>query len=228
MRGKADEKILDPLHARPGDGIAHLGDDRRQPLEAPSTATSVGRFAQAAGKFVAGKHHVRDAAHHAIEQFDRKADGARSDDALALAFGDGGGDRRAGVFGARLQACDQRAVVAGREYLTGFERRDHFGDAVDDGQNRADQRSIGVAAASADFGKRILGGVAERFKPRKIEEAAIALHGVDEAKNGIEPGAVVGRGLPSDDLTAQSLEHLAAFGNEIGNQIVHRRAVPQP
>ena len=80
----------------------------------------------------------------------------------------------------------------------------------------------------ATFGQRILRRVAERFQAREVEEAAIAFDGVDEAENGIEPGAVFGRGFPGDDLSAQRLEHLAAFGNELGNQVVHRRAVPPP
>jgi hypothetical protein len=32
-----------------------------------------------------------------------------------------------------------------------------------------------------------------------------------------------GCGLPGDDLAAQRFEHFAAFGYEIGNQVVHRR-----
>ena len=42
----------------------------------------------------------------------------------------------------------------------------------------------------------------------------------------IEPRAVVGLGFPGDDLAAQRFEHFAAFGDEIGNQVVHRRIRP--
>ena len=94
-------------------------------------------------------------------------------------------------------------------------------------EHRADQRAVGLAAAGANVGERVLGGVAQRLQPRKFEEAAIALHGVDEAENAVEPRAVVGLGFPGDDLAAQRFEHFAAFGYEIGNQIVHRRARPQ-
>src|SRR5687767_7642237 len=83
-----------------------------------------------------------------------------------------------------------------------------------------------MAASGADVGKRILGGVAERFKAREFEEAAIAFDGVDETEDGIEARAVVGRGFPGDDLAPQRLEHLPAFGYEIGNKIVHRRLGP--
>ncbi len=70
--------------------------------------------------------------------------------------------------------------------------------------------------------------MAQRLQPREIEEAAIALHGVDEAKDIIEPRAVVGARLPGDDLAAQCLEHLPAFRHEIGNQVVHMRLRPRP
>ena len=87
--------------------------------------------------------------------------------------------------------------------------------------------AIGVAAAGADVGERVLGGMAQRFEPREFEEAAIAFDGVDEAEDRIEPRAVVGLGFPGDDLAAQGFEHFAAFGDEIGNQIVHRWSAPR-
>jgi hypothetical protein len=65
--------------------------------------------------------------------------------------------------------------------------------------------------------------VAERLEAREFEKSAIAFDGVDEAEDGIEPGAVVGLRFPGNDLAAQSFEHLAALGYEIGNQVVHRR-----
>jgi hypothetical protein len=64
--------------------------------------------------------------------------------------------------------------------------------------------------------------VAQRLQPRQIEEAAIALDGVDEAEDLVEPGAVPRRGFPGDDLATDRLEHLARFGDEFIEQIVHR------
>src|SRR6185295_16502305 len=61
---------------------------------------------------------------------------------------------------------------------------------------------------------------------REFEETAIAFHSVHEAEDAIEPRAVVGPRLPGDNLAAQRFEHLAAFGYEIGNQVVHRRNRP--
>ena len=86
--------------------------------------------------------------------------------------------------------------------------------------------AVGHAASGANVGERVFGGVAERLQPREFEEAAIAFDGVDEAEDAIEARAVVGLGLPGDDFAAQSFEHFAAFGYEIGNQIVHRRVLP--
>ena len=79
----------------------------------------------------------------------------------------------------------------------------------------------GVRRPARTVGQRILGGMAERFEAREIEEAAIALHRVDEAEDAVEPRAVVGLGFPGDDLAAQRFQHFPAFGHEIGNQIVH-------
>ena len=194
---------------------------------APSTATSPGRFAKPPRKLVAGEHHVRNAAHQAIEKLDGKTDRARRD-GLALRLGNGCGDGRGRHFRALLKRLDQGAVVTGRPFFAGVERGDHLCDAVDDGEHCADQRGVGLAAAGANFGERILGRMAQRLEPREVEEAAIAFDGVDEAENGIEPRAVVRRSFPCDDLAAERLEHLPAFGNEFGNQIVHRRAVPSP
>ena len=85
-----------------------------------------------------------------------------------------------------------------------------------------------MPASGANLGERVLRRVAQRFEAREIEEAAIAFDGVDEAENGIEPGPVIRRCFPRDDLAAERLEHFPAFGDEFGNQIVHRYAVPSP
>ena len=100
---QADEQILDPLHARAGDRVAHFGDDRRQALERAVDRHVVRRFAQAPGELVARQHHVGNGAHHPVEKLDRKADGARRGRRLALPFGDGGHDRRGRALGARRE-----------------------------------------------------------------------------------------------------------------------------
>jgi hypothetical protein len=191
--------------------------DRRS--NAPSTETSVG-LSRSAGKLVAGKHHVGDGAHDAVEKLDRKADGARRGSAL-LPVGDGCRDRRRRAFGPRRKRVDQRAVVARRHLLAGVDCGDHLADPVDDREHGADQLPVGLAPTRANVGERVLGGVAERLEPREFEEAAIALHRVDEAENAVEARAVVGLGFPGDDLPAQGFEHFAAFGYEIGNQVIH-------
>ena len=220
-----DEQILDPLHAGAGDRVAHLGDDPRQSLECAVDRDIAGGFAEAAGELVAGEHHVGNARHHSVEQFDRQADGARRGDAArAIGGGDRRGDDRG--FGAGRERGDQRFVVAGGKIFIGVDRGDHFADPVDDMEHRADQRLVRRAAPGAAIGERVLGGVAERFQAREIEEAAIAFDRVDEAEDRIEAGAVVGTGFPGDDLAAQRIEHFPALGHEVGNKIVHRSRRP--
>src|SRR5205823_4982987 len=80
--------------------------------------------------------------------------------------------------------------------------------------------------AGTNVGERILGGVTQRLKAWEFEEAAIPFDRVDEAKNAVEPRAVVRLRLPGDDFAAQRFEHFAAFGYEIRNQVVHRRNCP--
>ena len=111
---------------------------------------------------------------------------------------------------------------------TGFDRRDHLPNPIDDREHRADQRAIGVATAGADIGECIFARVAEGFEPGKIEEAAIAFDGVDEAEDRIEPRAIIRLGLPRDDFAAESLEHFPAFGHEIRNQSSIAAKGPQP
>ena len=65
------------------------------------------------------------------------------------------------------------------------------------------------------------GSVAKPFQARKIEEAAIALHGVHKTKNCIEPRPIRGIGFPCDDLAAARFQHLAGFCYEIRQQVIH-------
>ena len=64
---QSDEQILDPLHAGPGDCVAHVGDDGRETLERAVDRHVGRRFAQPAGKLVARQHHVGHGAHDPVE-----------------------------------------------------------------------------------------------------------------------------------------------------------------
>jgi hypothetical protein len=222
---QSHEEVLDPLHARAGDRIAHFGDDRAQPLERATDRDLRRRFTKAAGKLVARQHHVRNRAHDAVEKLDGEPDGARGR-APSLVV-NGRCCRRRSALRARLQRVNQIAVIAFGQFRSGFDRRNHLPDAVNDGEHGADQRRVRLAAAGADIGKRILGRVAQRLEPWKLEEAAIPFDGVDEPENGIEPCAVVGIRFPGDDLAAQRLEHFPRLRDEIGNQVVHWRSCSQ-
>ncbi len=76
---------------------------------------------------------------------------------------------------------------------------------------------IGGSASRTTVGQRVLRSMTERLEPREIEKAAIALHGVDEAENAVEPRAIVGACFPGDDLATQGLEHSPTLGREISN-----------
>ena len=114
-----------------------------------------------------------------------------------------------------------RSVLALGQRLASGDDLDQLADPVDHGQHGADQLRVGAAAIGADIGERILGGMAEGFEAGEIEEAAIALDRVDEAENVVEPGAVLRLRLPGDDLPAEVFQHVPAFRDEIGVQIVH-------
>ena len=78
-----------------------------------------------------------------------------------------------------------------------------------------------LAHAGPDLGQRALGGVTQLREPGQIEEAAIALHGVDEAENLVEPLAVARMRLPRHDRPGKGLQHVARFGDEVVDQLVH-------
>ena len=121
----------------------------------------------------------------------------------------------------RRQGIDERAVVLAGERLAGLDRFDKLAETIDHGEDGADQLGVGRAGAGADGGERVLGGVAERPDPRQVEEAAVSLDGVDEAEDLVEPGAIVGHGLPGDDLPRERLQHLPRLRDEIVDEIVH-------
>ena len=123
------------------------------------------------------------------------------------------------------ERVDQAAVVAAGHLFAGVDGGDHFADTVNDCEDGADQLAVGLAAAGANVGERVLGGVAKRLEPRKFEKAAITFDGVDEAEDRIETRAIVGLRFPGNDLPAQGFEHIPAFGYEIRDQIVHRRVL---
>ena len=130
------------------------------------------------------------------------------------------GDRR--NFGlTRLQGGDQLVVATVGKFLADFDRIGHFTDTVDNRENGGNQSGIGLAATGAAIGQRVFRCMAEFFQTREIEEAAIALHGMDETKNGIEPRLVRRIGFPGDDLAAARFQHFPGFRDEIRQQVIH-------
>ncbi len=93
-------------------------------------------------------------------------------------------------------------IVASGHFSARFNGRHHLADPVDDGEHRADESPVWMAPFGTNVGKSILGSVTQRLEPREFEEAAIALHRVDKAKNAVESRAIVRLRLPGDDLAA--------------------------
>ena len=119
----------------------------------------------------------------------------------------------------RAESAAPRRILA--IWTRALDGVDHVGDTVDDGEHGRNQRAVRIAATGAAIGQRILGRMAEAGEPREIEEAAIALHRVDEAEDRIDPRAVSRIGLPGDDLAARSFQHFAGLGDKIRQQIIH-------
>ena len=98
--------------------------------------------------------------------------------------------------------------------------------AIEHGKHRAHQCRIGLTAAGAAIGERVLCCMTQRLEAREFKESAIAFHRMDEAEDVIEPRAIIGTCLPRDNLAAQRFKHFPALGHEIGNQVVHQRLGP--
>ncbi len=144
---KAGEQCVDPLHADAGDRLAEIDEDCGEAIERRFEAGLAFGLGEAASEVVARHRHVRHPAHDAVEQVDRKADGARCDGlALGLgrstgAIGPGFGRSRVGAFG---QRGNQRLVVVARKLGALADGVDHLGDAVDHGEHGADQGRVGA------------------------------------------------------------------------------------
>ena len=95
---------------------------------------------------------------------------------------------------------------------------------IDDRQHCGDQRLGGDQLVLPNRIQGVFGGMAERREARKIEKAATALDGVDEAKDAVERLPVIGRTLPGDHGPFYALQRLACFRDKIVKKIVHRSA----
>src|SRR3546814_7227267 len=92
-----------------------------------------------------------------------------------------------------------------------------------DAEHPGDERGVRGAVATAHLIERVFGGVRQRRHSRQGEEARTALDRVDEAENGIELRAVGGVRLPRHDRPARFGKDFRRFGQNVVQQIVHRR-----
>ena len=222
----AREQRLDPLHTDAGDRLAQVGENGGEAVERRFQPRFALLLGDPAGEVVARHGHIRHAAHHPVEQIHGQADGARGG-GLAPLYGRGDSGGSGGAFlTCAAERGDQRSVICLGLLAPIADRIDDLGDTIDHRQNCADQRLVCLAAPGAHVGERVLGGVAQRFEAREFEEAAVALDGVDEAKNRVEPRTIGRISFPRHDLARQCLEHVARFGNELGQQVIHRASAP--
>ena len=142
---KTREEIVDPLHAGASDGVAHLGHARRDAFEGGFHFDSRRGAAEAPGEVVAREHEVGNAAHHPVEQVNRKADGAGGERRA------GGGECRRGRGRLLVQCRDQGRVVVRRGFAA-VDLQDELSDPVEDCQDCADEGGIGFSLAGADLG----------------------------------------------------------------------------
>ena len=237
--GKGAEQMFEALHPHPRGGIAHTAEDGGEPFERPVERGLIAAFAQPPCKVVADEDQVRHALHDLVEKVDRKPD--RALDGLrglrgGSAFGGVSSSFARGSFAgeglsfllrfAFFECRDQRIIAAFGKLAARFDRIGHLADPVDDGEHGGYERAVGLATARAHFCEGIFGRMAQPLEARKIEEAAIALHRMDEAEDGIETRAVGRVGLPSDDFAAARFQHFAGFGDEVRQKIVHCAASP--
>ena len=138
---QADEQILDPLHAGAGDRVAHFGDDRRQPLErAVDRRRRLGvSRSRRASSLRASTMSETPLITRSSSSTDRRM--VRGAAILPCASATVAGDRRT----ARLRRPAASASISALSspaghFLAGLDRGDHFADAVDDREHRADQR----------------------------------------------------------------------------------------
>src|SRR3546814_4959326 len=81
---------------------------------------------------------------------------------------------------------------------------------------------MGGPPAAPDLVERILRRVRQRGDARQRQESRAALDRVNEAKDRVEPLAVVGVRLPRDDGAPRFRKDFRRLGKKVVQQIVHR------
>ena len=217
---QAREQAVDPLHAGAGDAVANLGDAGGDALEGGLDGDVARRVAQPAGELVARQHRVGDAVHHPVEQVDREAD--RAQRALRFRLRRGGrldGFRaRPARSTARRSAGSSSSLASDSPVSSAWTSSPIRSITASTALTRAVSATRVPARTSASAPSAAWLNCSSRGSSKKPR---IALDGVDEAENLVEPLAVVRRGLPRDDRARQGLRHVARLGDEVVDQLVH-------
>ena len=131
-------------------------------------------------------------------------------------------------FSVRIERGNQFFIAAFMKFVARLDGINHCNNAVDDREDCGDKSAIGLAASRSTISKSIFGSMAELGKSWEIEEPAIPLNGMDEAKNRIEPLAVCWIGFPGDNFALACFQHFPSFCDEIRQQVIHDTIVPFP
>ena len=132
----------------------------------------------------------------------------------------------AGDGGQVLQFADQPVVAAGRLLpLLGEFGQDvlHPVDRLEDGGDGGGAHR-GAVAELADDG---FGRVGQRFQTGQADEAAGALHRMNQPEDVPQDLAVVGLLLETDEFPINRVEILAGLSQKLLQQVVHARTITQ-
>ncbi len=198
-----------------------------------SSSGSAPPVAHLAGQVVARQHHVGNAVHQLVDERQRQPNGARralAADAgagidLVGRYGETGGNQSGLVVaGAAVGQRIEQGVVIGfgdAGLLAIADIAGELADSVHDREDGGDGRRIGGALTLADEREHFLGGMGEALETRQVEEAAAALHGVEEAEESVEARTVGRVGFPRDHFAGEHLQRFQCLSDEFSENLVH-------
>ncbi len=134
-------------------------------------------------------------------------------------------NRSRAAFGDVIEALDQRGVVALGLAAVGLEIAHDRPDAVEALEHGGDGFGAGDQLAVAQLAEDVLAGVSHRFEARQAEEAAGALHRVDQTEDVSEQLHVVRVAFELDQLDVEDSKVLGGFRQELTQQIIHVQAL---
>jgi hypothetical protein len=124
------------------------------------------------------------------------------------------------MLGHVMQLVDQVRIGAFGLGLGCLELTQNFLDAVDGGKNER-YGLAGHRHAVTEFSHQRFGGVSQRFKSWKAEEAARPLDGVNKTEDVVQYLGVVRVLLETHKLIVNCIQTLIRLGQELAEKIIH-------